>query len=138
MSITIKEPIPADSTILSVPDEPESIKPGPETSEFWIALASVIIPNLITVLSIFKVVPMEVASTLSTSLLAVVSGIITIWVTIRYLKSRTAIKVRYLELQDVAKVRKFDVENARLNFMLQLHGKDIISKDEIKKEFKVA
>jgi len=88
----------------------EIIKPGYNTSEFWITMASTIIPNLITVLAIFKLVPNEAVSTLSTALVAVVGGIITITVALKYIKSRTELKTKYISVEHMR-----NMENQRIN-----------------------
>lgn len=97
---SVKEPLfPAASSVKEplFPDVPKTT-PGYQTTEFWTTLVATIIPNLITVLAIIKVVPNEIASTLSTSLVAVIGGIITIFVALRYVKSRTEVKVKSMEL----------------------------------------
>ena len=76
-----------------------NVVPGIQTSEFWITLVSTIIPNLITVLAIFKLVPNEVASTLSAAIVAVVGGLITVFVSLKYIKSRTEVKMKSIETQ---------------------------------------
>jgi len=87
-------------------EETIDVTPGYQTSEFWITLISTIIPNLITILAIFKIVPNEVASTLSASLVAVVSGIITIFITLKYIKSRTEVKIKAIEARSIRIARK--------------------------------
>lgn len=78
-------------------EETVNTPPGYATSEFWITLVATIIPNLITVLAIFKLVPNEVASTLSAALVSVVGGLITIFVSLKYIKSRTEVKMKSIE-----------------------------------------
>lgn len=127
--------IPALPSLPSEPAAPEPVKPGYETSEFWITLVSTLIPNLITLLAIFKIVPNEIASTLATSLVAVISGIITIIVAIRYIKSRTEVKIKTMELVNVARSKRYDMQEIRTQVFLQLLDKGVIDKDRIKKEF---
>jgi len=135
---------PATPTQPSLPSEPDLVKPGYETSEFWITLVATIVPNLITLLTIFKVVPNEIASTLSTALVAVIGGIITIIVAIRYIQSRTEVKMKYLDLQSHEKYYKRDVERDKADveknkaqLYLQLLQNGIIDKEKFKKEFNV-
>jgi hypothetical protein len=130
---TPAEPIePATPATPSVPSEPE--KPGYATSEFWITLVSTVVPNLITLLTIFKLVPTEIASTLSTALVAVIGGIITVVVALKYIKSRTEIKVRTLHLADAVKSRRIDMQATKMNMLIQLLDRSVVSKDAVKKE----
>ena len=80
-------------------EETVNTTPGLYTTEFWVTLVSTIIPNLITVLAIFKLVPNEVASTLSAAIVAVVGGLITVFVSLKYIKSRTDVKMKSIETQ---------------------------------------
>ena len=128
---------PALSALPAEPSMPESVKPGYETSEFWITLVSTIVPNLITLLAIFKIVPNEIASTLSTSLVAVIGGIITIIVALKYIKSRTAVKIRSLELGEAARSRRFDIQSTRMSIFIQLLDRGVVNKEALKKEFSV-
>jgi len=84
------------------------IKPGYETTEFWVTLAATIIPNVITLLSIFNVVPSAVASQMSTSVMAIVGGIISLVAAINYLNSRTEVKMRFIEMEE--NVRRYSAD----------------------------
>ena len=126
---------------LLTPIEPD-VKLGYETSEFWTSLVSIIISNLITILTIFKVVPNEMSSTLSSALVAVVGGIITIIVAIKYIKSRTEIKVKSLQIQEHEAYRNLDIQSAqaqrestKAQWFLQLLDRGVVDKDTVKKEF---
>lgn len=111
-------------------NESAVIKPGYETSEFWVTIMATIIPNVITLLALMKIVPNEIVDTLSTSIVAVVGGIITIIAAIKYLKSRTDVKVSYLNI-------KRDMQLARQNNILHLYEKGVVKEERIRKEFDV-
>lgn len=138
IAIPAEPAIPTSPALPSLPAEPaipETIKPGYGTSEFWITLVSTIVPNLITLLAIFKIVPNEIASILTTSLVAVISGIITIIVAIRYIKSRTEVKIKCLQIQDNIRSRNYDIRHTDRQFLLQLHEKGLVDNNRILKEF---
>ena len=134
MSILRKDiVVPADPVVPNIPSwpsDPNVTTPGYQTSEFWITLVSAIVPNLITILAVMKLVPTEVASTLSTSLVAVIGGIITIFVTLKYVKSRTDVKIKAIEIES-----KNYYSKAALT--VQLFEKGLIEKSSMKKMFKI-
>ena len=129
--------------------------PGFKTSEFWITQASIIIPSIITILTLWKIVPTEISSTLTAALTALVSGIITVVVALRYIKSRTAVKIRALDDKINRMDRAFnedknrmdrafntDVQNTndyyqKANLYLQLKGRGIITDAQLKKELNI-
>ena len=117
------------------PDIPN--KPGYETSEFWITLVSTMVPNLITILAISKLVPTEIASTLSTALVSVLSGVITIVVALKYIKSRTEIKTKAMDLNNSIKALNFQQQTTRTQLCIQLMDKGIIDKEAVKKQFNI-
>jgi hypothetical protein len=114
-----------------------AVKPGVETSEFWVTLISAIVPNLVTILAIFKIVPNEVASTLSSAAVALIGGIITLFVTLKYIKSRTEVKTKALEIEDLTKARNMSQKNIDRQFMFNLFEKGMVKEEQIKKEFKL-
>ena len=95
-----RETLP-NAVLSATTEETVDITPGYQSSEFWITLVSTIVPNLITILAIFKVVPNEVASTLSAAIVAVIGGLITVFVTLRYIKSRTEVKTKMIEAKSI-------------------------------------
>ena len=127
-----------NETILTTTEETATTPPGYATTEFWITLVSTIVPNLITILAIFKLVPNEVASTLSAALVAVIGGLITVFVTLRYIKSRTEVKIRSLDLQANLKYYRKDIEKEKAELYLQLLNQGVVDKDRVKKELNIA
>jgi len=126
-------------------EETVAVTPGYQTTEFWIALASAIIPNTITILALFKLVPADVASTLSTSLIAVVSGIITVIVALKYIKSRTEVKIRAIDdkISRMDRAFNLNVQNTeeyykKANLYMNLIDKGIINQNQLKKELNIA
>ena len=125
------------NTNLTAREETATTPPGYATTEFWITLVSTIVPNLITILAIFKLVPNEVASTLSAALVAVIGGIITVFVTLRYIKSRTEVKMRSLDLQANLKYYRKDVEKEKAQLYLQLLNQGVVDKNRVRKELNI-
>ena len=123
--------------ITTTTEETATTPPGYATTEFWITLVSTIVPNLITILAIFKLVPNEVASTLSAALVAVIGGIITVFVTLRYIKSRTEVKMRSLDLQANLKYYRKDVEKEKAQLYLQLLNQGVVDKNRVRKELNI-
>jgi len=125
-------------TLTTTIEETATTPPGYATTEFWVTLISTIVPNLITILAIFKVVPNEVASTLSAALVAVIGGLITVFVTLRYIKSRTEVKMKSLELQANLKYYKKDLSKEKAELYLQLLNQGVVDKARVKKELNIA
>ncbi len=96
--------LPSQSADPATPAQPATI-PGYQTSEFWQTIAATVIPNIITILAICKVIPTEVVSVLSTAVVAIISGLITVFVTLKYIKSRTDIKIRSIEIEQMTRER---------------------------------
>jgi len=134
----------SDSTITNLPitvqlpttiEETVTTPPGYATTEFWVTLVSTIIPNLITVLTIFKLVPNEVASTLSAALVAVIGGIITVFVALKYLKSRTDIKMKSLEIKSQERYYRSQLVKDKAELYFTMLDKGLVDKETVKREF---
>jgi hypothetical protein len=137
LTVNAGTPLPEINTTVTTETIDPAIKPGVETSEFWVTLISAIVPNLVTILAIFKIVPNEVASTLSSAAVALIGGIITLFVTLKYIKSRTEVKTKALEIEDFIRTRNINQKNIDKQFMFNLFEKGVISSEQIKKEFKM-
>jgi len=137
LTVNAGTPLPEINTTVTTETIDPAIKPGVETSEFWVTLISAIVPNLVTILAIFKVVPNEVASTLSSAAVALIGGIITLFVTLKYIKSRTEVKTKTLEIEDLMQTRNMNQKNIDKQFMLNLLEKGLVKEEQVKKEFKL-
>lgn len=136
-------------------EESVDTTPGFKTSEFFITQASIIIPSIITILTLWKIVPTEISSTLTAALTALVSGIITVVVALRYIKSRTAVKIRALD-DKISRMNRTSNENGnrmdrafntdvqntndyyqKAQLYLQLKERGMITGAQLKKELNI-
>jgi hypothetical protein len=87
--------------------------PGYKTTEFYQTLIATIVPNLITLLVLSKLIPSDTASALTSALVAVINGIVTLWVTIKYQQTRAQVKGAFFEAKRYVLVERSRNELAR-------------------------
>lgn len=129
----ITEAIPATPATPSTPSLPaeasipsEPIKPGIVTTEFWTTIAATVIPSIVTLFVWLNVVPGDVQTTVSDSLLAVVNGLISLIAVWKYISSRKEVKLRYL-----------DQKNINRQFLFGLWEKGLVSSEVMHREFNI-
>jgi hypothetical protein len=88
-------------------------------------------------LAIFKLVPNEIASTLSAALVAVIGGIITVFVALKYLKSRTDIKMKSLEIKSQERYYRSQLVKDKAELYFTMLDKGLVDKETVKREFLV-
>jgi len=92
----------------------EELKPGYQTSEFWQSIIAILIPNVISVLVLFKAVPAELSGTLTTAATSIIGGIITLYVAIKYNQYRVDLKKSFME-QKTTRMRFMSEERRARN-----------------------